>query len=61
MELSQVPFSSDAPVWEITATSLVLDVSKHIKFVPSFSKMEIDKYFSHFEKVAQSLKLPKGA
>ena len=40
-------------------TATFFDVSKHIKFVPSFSELEIDKYFSHFEKVAQSLKWPK--
>lgn len=34
----------------------VFDVSKHIKFVPSFSESEVDKYFLYFEKVAQSLK-----
>ena len=31
------------------------DVSKHIKFVPSFQEKEVDKYFLHFEKVATSL------
>ena len=46
---------------ETTASSLAFDVSKHIKFVTSFSEMEADKYFSHFEKVAQSLKWPKDA
>ena len=45
LELSQVPSSSDAPVWETTASSSAFDVSKHIKFVPSFSEMEVDKYF----------------
>ena len=35
------------------------DVSKHIKFVPTFSETEVDKYFLHFEKVARSLKWPK--
>ena len=37
------------------------DVSKHVKFVPSFAETEVDKYFQHFEKVAQSLKWPKEA
>ena len=60
LELSRVPSSSDASVWETTASSSVFDVSKHIKFVPSFSEMEVDKYFSHFEKVAQSLKWPRA-
>ena len=35
------------------------DVSKHIKFVLTFSEAEVDKYFLHFEKVAKSLKWPK--
>jgi len=35
------------------------DVRKHIKFVPTFSEAEVDKYFLHFEKVAKSLKWPK--
>ena len=34
------------------------DVSKHVKFVPSFVETEVDKYLQHFEKVAQSLKWP---
>ena len=46
--LSWVPSSSDAPVWETTASSSAFDVSKHIKFVPSFSEMEVDKYFFPF-------------
>ena len=33
----------------------VFDVSKHIKFVPTFSESEVDKYLLHFEKVASSL------
>ena len=35
------------------------DVSKHIRFVPTFSETEVDKYFLHFEEVACSLKCPK--
>ena len=37
------------------------NVSKHMKFVTSFAETEVDKYFQHFEKVAQSLKWPKEA
>ena len=40
-------------------TEIPFDVSKHIRFVPIFSESEVDKYFLHFEKVAQSLKWPK--
>ena len=53
LELSWVPSSSHVPVWGTTVTSF--DVSKHIKFVPSFSKQEVDKFFLHFEKVAVNL------
>ena len=35
------------------------DVSKHIRLVPSFQEKEVDKYFLHFEKVAENLKWPK--
>ena len=33
------------------------DVTKHIRLVPPFQ--EVDKYFLHFEKVAENLKWPK--
>ena len=35
------------------------DVTKHIRLVPPFHKKEVDKYFLHFEKVAENLKWPK--
>ena len=35
------------------------DVTKHIRFVPPFQEKEADKYFLHFEKVAENLKWPK--
>ena len=34
------------------------DVAKHIRLVPPFKKKEADKYFLHFEKVAENLKWP---
>ena len=37
------------------------NVSKHIRFMPTFSKTEVDKYFLHFEKVACSLKWPRDS
>lgn len=37
----------------------VFDIGKHIKMVPPFSEKEVEKYFSHFERVATSLKWPK--
>ena len=35
------------------------DVTKHIRLVPSFQEKEVDKYFLHFEKVAENLNWPK--
>ena len=35
------------------------DVTKHIKLVPPFQEKEVDKYFLHFEKVAENLNWPK--
>ena len=40
-------------------TSKTFDVTKHIRLVPSFQEKEVDKYFLHFEKVAENLKWPK--
>ena len=40
-------------------TSKTFDVTKHIRLVPPFQEKEIDKYFLHFEKVAENLKWPK--
>ena len=39
--------------------SKVFDVTKHIRLVPPFQEKEVDKYFLHFEKVAENLKWPK--
>ena len=35
------------------------DVTKHIRLVPPFQEKEVDKYFLHFEKVAENLKWPQ--
>ena len=35
------------------------DVTKHISLVPPFQEKEVDKYFLHFEKVAENLNWPK--
>ena len=40
-------------------TSKIFDVTKHIRLVPPFQKKEVDKYFLHFEKVAENLKWPR--
>ncbi|XDV19608.1 hypothetical protein PO909_025053 [Leuciscus waleckii] len=37
----------------------VFDIGKHIRMVPPFSEKEVEKYFSHFERVATTLKWPK--
>ena len=40
-------------------SSKSFDVTKHIRPVPPFQEKEVDKYFSHFEKVAENLKWPR--
>ena len=35
------------------------DITKHIRLVPPFQEKEVDRYFLHFEKVAENLKWPK--
>ena len=35
------------------------EVTKHIRLVPPFQEKEVDKYFLHFEKVAENLNWPK--
>lgn len=37
----------------------VFDIGKHIRMVPPFSEKELEKCFSHFERVATTLKWPK--
>ena len=34
------------------------DITKH-RLIPPFQEKEVDKYFLHFEKVAENLKWPK--
>ena len=36
------------------------DVTKHTRLVPLFQEEEVDKYFLHFEKVAENLKWAKS-
>ena len=43
----------------VEKSSAKFDVTKHIKFVPPFQQVDVDKYFLHFEKVAGNLKWPK--
>ena len=35
------------------------DATKNIRLVPKFEEKEVDKYFLHFEKIAENLKWPK--
>ena len=35
------------------------DPARIIRLVPHFQEKEVDKYFAHFEKVADSLNLPE--
>ena len=37
----------------------VFDPARNIRLVPPFQEKEVDKYFAHFEKVADSLSWPK--
>ena len=37
----------------------VFDPGRNIRLVPPFQEKEVDKYFAHFEKVADSLNWPK--
>ena len=39
-------------------TEYNFDVTKHIRLVPPFQEKEVDKYFLHFEKVAENLNWP---
>ena len=54
IELNDKSKSKSLPL----ATSTVFDVTKHIRLVPPFQEKEVDKYFLHFEKVAENLKWP---
>ena len=42
-----------------TDKSADFDISKQIRFVPVFQETEVDKYFTHFEKIAKSLAWPE--
>ena len=55
IELNDKSKSKSLPL----ATSTVFDVTKHIRLVPPFQEKEVDKFFLHFEKVAENLKWPK--
>ena len=41
-----------------STSSSQFDATKNIRLVPKFEEKEVDKYFLHFEKIAESLKWP---
>ena len=43
------------PTLPPSGTAAPFDVSIHIRFVPPFLEMEVDKYFIHYEKVSTGL------
>lgn len=43
----------------LVSSQLKFDVCKNIRLVPPFSEKEVDRYFSHFERVATTLNWPK--
>ena len=51
MEQSKLDHSS--------SLSHTFDATKNIRLVPKFQEADVDKYFLHFEKIADSLKWPK--
>jgi hypothetical protein len=42
------------------STSVNADVARNIKLVPKFNEKEVDKYFLHFEKIAESMEWQKN-
>ena len=34
------------------------DVTKHVRMVPHFDESDVDRYFLHFEQVADSMEWP---
>ena len=42
-----------------TSTHSGFDATKNIRLIPKFEEKEVDKYFLHFEKIAENLKWPK--
>ena len=45
--------------WQPLDSGTHFDVTKHIRLVPPFQEKAVDKYFLHFEKVAENIKWPK--
>ena len=54
-ELKMASFGKHSPSDKANA----FDPARNIRLVPPFQEKEVDKYFAHFEKVADSLNWPK--
>ena len=54
-ELKMASFGKQSPLDKAS----VFDPARNIRLVPPFQEKEVDKYFAHFEKVADSLNWPK--
>ena len=59
LELRKLELQERVSQSEPRAISSYFDVTKHIRLVPPFQEKEVDKYFLHFEKIAENLKWPK--
>ena len=60
LRIKEIEFNEKSKSKSLSSdTSKIFDVTKHIRLVPSFQEKEVDKYFLHFEKVAENLKWPK--
>ncbi len=44
---------------QVSSVEPLFDVYKNLRLVPPFLEKEVEKYFQHFEHVAESLKWPK--
>ena len=60
LRIKEIEFNEKSKSKSLSSdTSKILDVTKHIRLVPPFQEKEVDKYFLHFEKVAENLKWPR--
>ena len=58
LRLKEFELESERLKQKQQSVSKEFDVSKHIKLVPPFNDKDVDKYFLHFEKVAEKCKWP---
>lgn len=58
IELKVAQHESSSITSPLGSPQTPFDVSKNIRLVPPFSEKDIDKYFSHFERVATTLNWP---